>query len=225
MGNFRQAYHSAGGQLNKVLMGIGITKEYLLKLKGGAGEQVIINDCIHNCVVIEESALRLEQELADLKKLSYRLMNPDTDFQEITSAIESANRNVRIFVVDDDQGLCDIIQKAYVRKGFQVDTASSKEAALQYLENSRPDLVLLDLYLQGGREGEDILRAIKAKDAGIRTIVVTYEDQEEKLKEIRALGPDDILTKPVRGGQLEAKINGLVTAMKGEGHVQCNRQA
>ena len=215
MGNLRQSFHSMGSRLNKIIFGIGVTKEYLSKLKGQDGEQTTINDCIHNCILIEEAALQLEQELAAQKKLDYRLMNPDRDFQEVTAVIEGANKNIRILVVDDDEGLCDIIKQSYVRKGFQVEVASSKAEALKQLEIATPNILLLDLYLKGGREGVDILRAARAKDPNIKAIVITYEDQEEKLREINELHPEEILTKPVRGFQLEAKINGIITSLKG----------
>jgi CheY-like chemotaxis protein len=204
-----------GTRLNKVILGIGITKEYLSKLKGQDGEQTTINDCIHNCILIEEAALQLEQELAGQKKLDYRLMNPDQDFQEVTAVIENANKNISLLVVDDDEGLCDIVKKSYVRKGFQVDVASSKDEALKQLENAAPNIILLDLYLNGERAGVDILRAARVKDPNIKVIVITYEDQEEKLREINELHPEEVLTKPVRGFQLEAKINGIITSLKG----------
>ncbi|MBF0387004.1 MAG: response regulator [Candidatus Omnitrophica bacterium] len=213
MGSFRDTYHSLGGKLNRIIMGIGITKGYLTALKGREGEQTIINDCVHNCIVIEEGALQLEQELAYLKKLSYRLMDPDRDLGELTAAIEAENHNLRILVVDDDESLCDIIRQAYMRKGFQVDSASTKDAALKQLAAVRPDIVILDLYFQEGREGLDILRAIKALNSNIKTVVITSEDQEDKLRAVRALGPEELLLKPVRGEQLEAKINGLIALL------------
>jgi DNA-binding NarL/FixJ family response regulator len=86
--------------------------------------------------------------------------------------------------------------------------------ALKKINEFRPDIAIIDLYLKNGKEGIDILRYVKDFLPGIKTIVMTYEDQEAELRCVHELSPDELLIKPVRSQALDAKINGLIKSIR-----------
>ena len=73
-------------------------------------------------------------------------------------------------------------------EGHRVRSVSDTESLAAFLRNSKPDLVLLDLYL-GGFEGWDILADIKEKYPQMPVIIVTaYDTFAEDLRLSRAEG-------------------------------------
>ncbi|MGH7288822.1 MAG: response regulator, partial [Myxococcota bacterium] len=63
----------------------------------------------------------------------------------------------RLLVIDDDPGLREYLQALMSRHGYSVSTAESGEEALSGLSATRPDLITLDLVLDG-MDGLETLR-------------------------------------------------------------------
>ena len=64
-----------------------------------------------------------------------------------------------VLVIDDEQGMRDMLAYELSQEGFDVVTAESAEEALAALEQCDPDLVVLDIRLEG-MDGIDCLRSI-----------------------------------------------------------------
>ena len=80
----------------------------------------------------------------------------------------------KILLVDDSKFLRLATERALVRAGYQVCTASDGESALDVARKNLPDLILLDMLLPK-MAGPDVMKALK-KDpatAGIAVIVLT----------------------------------------------------
>lgn len=78
--------------------------------------------------------------------------------------------------------------------GYQVHTAADAEDALEFVRNSPPDLVMLDIGLPG-KDGLDALREIKAQH---NLPVIFLTGRRRELDEVVGLelGADDYITKP-----------------------------
>lgn len=102
----------------------------------------------------------------------------------------------KILLVDDEEDLLSELEAFLEEEGYQVFTAKDGETALQIIEESKPDLVLLDLNIPK-LSGFQILEKIKPKETGLKVLifsgVATAEDQNRAL----ALGATDCLTKPI----------------------------
>ena len=64
-----------------------------------------------------------------------------------------------LLVVDDEKNIRRLYETELTRDGYDVTTAESAEEALEALEKSEPDLVVLDIRLEG-MDGIDCLRSI-----------------------------------------------------------------
>ena len=81
----------------------------------------------------------------------------------------------KILVLDDQQCVRKLLGEELAYDGYRVESVRDAESIWEHLTNSRPDLVILDLYLDGF-EGLEVLRDIKRKDPHLPVIVFTAYD-------------------------------------------------
>lgn len=67
-----------------------------------------------------------------------------------------------ILVVDDEKPIADILQFNLVKEGYQVICAYDGDEALEKIEESQPDLMLLDIMLPK-RDGMEVCREVRKK--------------------------------------------------------------
>jgi DNA-binding response OmpR family regulator len=101
-------------------------------------------------------------------------------------------RRRRVLVVEDDRALADMYRTALRFSGFDVDGATDGVSALRLIDQSVPDVVVLDLHLPRLR-GEAILQEItnRADLCDIPVIIVTGADPSPAVAQAAA-----ILRKP-----------------------------
>ena len=80
-----------------------------------------------------------------------------------------------ILIVDDQPYLRELFSQELLDEGYGVEDVPDAESLMLYLEHWKPDLVLLDLYLDGF-QGWDLLREIKRRDPDIPVLIVTAYD-------------------------------------------------
>lgn len=113
----------------------------------------------------------------------------------------------KILVIDDDQGLIDIIQANLEPEGFRVVGATNGSDGLRLLVDEQPSLVILDV-LMPGIDGWDVLRQIQSdpRTAAIPVIMLTAVSGTENA--IRGLegGAVEYTTKPFYPADLVASV-------------------
>lgn len=80
-----------------------------------------------------------------------------------------------ILIVDDQPHLQQLFSEELVDEGHRAVSAPDAESVKRYLKDSKPDLVLLDLYLNGF-EGWNLLHNIKSKYPHLPVLIVTAYD-------------------------------------------------
>jgi DNA-binding response OmpR family regulator len=115
---------------------------------------------------------------------------------------------IRILIVDDDIQILEIITEMLESEDYDLITAIDGKSALQLFNESRPNLVLLDIKLPD-IDGYTICRYIK-KVSNIPVIMVT--GKIEAVEEVEGLyvGADDYITKPFRESVLIARIKAML---------------
>ena len=107
----------------------------------------------------------------------------------------------KIFVIDDDVYIGDMLEEILTKEGYSVSRAYSGTEALMLLSGNKPDLVLLDLMLPG-LSGEKVMEKIK----DIPVIVVSAKiDVNDKVNLLLG-GAADYITKPFDAKELLARI-------------------
>jgi DNA-binding response OmpR family regulator len=114
----------------------------------------------------------------------------------------------RVLVVEDDEGIRDMLKYNLAAAGFSVQEASDGAAGLRTARTSRPDLILLDLMLPG-MSGFDFCRALR-KTSRVPIIMITAKDAEvDKIVGLE-LGADDYITKPFSVREVLARVNAVL---------------
>src|ERR1700761_4249326 len=112
-----------------------------------------------------------------------------------------------ILVVDDNPTnlklVCDILEC----EGYQVFMAVDAEEAWQIMENTRPDLILLDIGLPG-MDGLTFTRKLRAseKTRGLIIVAVTALAMKGDEEKAREAGCDGYITKPINTRTLGAQV-------------------
>jgi len=127
-------------------------------------------------------------------------------------------RKGRILVVDDHEDNIELLRARLEARGYQVEGASDGQAALDAVERSCPDLILLDVMMPK-MDGMEVVRRLKAKRETkelpfIPVIMQTALDSTENKVEGLDAGADDYITKPINFAELEARVNSLLRIKK-----------
>ena len=112
---------------------------------------------------------------------------------------------MRILVVEDEKDLRNIIKKRLVREHYSVDTCGDGEEALDYMEMTSYDGVLLDIMLPG-KDGFAVLKEVRQMGNDTPILLLTARDGIEDRVKGLDLGADDYLIKPFAFEELLARI-------------------
>lgn len=113
--------------------------------------------------------------------------------------------NPLILVVEDNEDLQEFLRDLLTENGYTVQVASDGVSALDKLDSTEPDLVLLDLTLPD-MSGESICRDIRKTYPNVVVIMLTAKDEiSSKVKGLQ-MGADDYVTKPFIADELLARI-------------------
>ncbi len=115
-----------------------------------------------------------------------------------------------ILVVDDVPQNVRLLEAVLEPRGYEVVTATDGLAALELVDSSRPDLVLLDV-LMPGMDGYAVCRRIREREetAVLPVIMVTSSTGHEKRQAIEA-GADDFVQKPFDQHELLTRVRSLL---------------
>jgi two-component system response regulator AtoC len=120
-------------------------------------------------------------------------------------AIQTANdpaEPFRVLVIDDDPGVRDYMEALVSRQGFRVFLAADAEQALSGLDDTRPDIVTLDVVLPG-MDGLETLRRLKQRAPNVPVVMLSGHGQARNIVEAMRLGASDFLRKPFEVEELE----------------------
>ncbi|KDE38422.1 Response regulator receiver protein in cluster with DNA polymerase III epsilon subunit [Nitrincola lacisaponensis] len=117
----------------------------------------------------------------------------------------------KVLVVDDEPNILLSLEFLMEQAGFNVTTAEDGETALQRINDTEPDLVLLDISLPG-ISGFDVLEQLRqdARFTRLPVIMLTAHGREVEREKGMALGADDYITKPFSTQTLVQKVRTLL---------------
>jgi two-component system KDP operon response regulator KdpE len=113
--------------------------------------------------------------------------------------------NTRVLIVDDDFRARQTLRTTLGALGFSVLEAMDGEEAIEIVQRSCPELILLDINMPG-ISGVETCRAIRRVSAAVGIIMLTVRDgQKDKIEALDA-GADDYVEKPFGVGELGARM-------------------
>lgn len=123
---------------------------------------------------------------------------------------ELPSNRLRLLVVENDRVTARDLEATLRRRGFGVvGIAYSAAQAFDFLEGDKPDLVLLDIQLDGPDDGIELARRLRGEH-GIPAVFVTGYSEEAILERARSAEPAAFLRKPFSDAELAACLEAVV---------------
>jgi two-component system response regulator AtoC len=116
-----------------------------------------------------------------------------------------AEERAKVLVVEDEEGLRELLKASLGRLGHQVRACASAEDALACLASYDPDVVLTDLKLPG-MSGEDLLRRLKRLKPALPVVVLSGFGRAKDIVDVIRAGAEDYLSKPVEASDLQVVL-------------------
>src|SRR5438552_7698625 len=110
-----------------------------------------------------------------------------------------------LLVVDDDRVFCERLARALSSRGFAARTAMSVVEALAAIETAPPAFAVIDLRLGDG-SGLDVMRALKARRADARGVILTGYGAIATAVMAVKLGAFDYLGKPANADDIVSAL-------------------
>src|SRR4051794_28663547 len=114
-----------------------------------------------------------------------------------------------ILVVDDDAPIRRMLDRVLTAEGYAVETAADGGDALAAVERAAPDLVVLDVAMDG-LDGLAVCRRIRAKGLSLPVLLLTARDTVPDRVAGLDAGADDYLAKPFATDELLARVRALL---------------
>lgn len=116
-----------------------------------------------------------------------------------------------VLVVEDERDIGDAIEHGLRKEGFEVRRAADGRTAVELLDRSKPDLVLLDLMLPE-IPGVDVLKILKNRPESETTPVIVLTAKGEEIDRVLCfeLGADDFVTKPFSPRELLLRVRSVL---------------
>lgn len=117
-------------------------------------------------------------------------------------------RKTTILTADDDPQLLRLVKRNLELEGYDVVAVGDGAQALEQIESTAPDLVLLDVMMPK-LDGFTVLERVR-EFSGVPTIMLTARGQDQDKVRGLDLGADDYLTKPFSVDELLARVRAVL---------------
>lgn len=119
----------------------------------------------------------------------------------------------KILLVDDEEMIVESIEYALLQEGYEVVRASNGQEALQQVQLTKPNLIVLDLMLPQ-LSGLEVCRLLRREHNDVPIIMLTAKGEEIDRVIGLEVGADDYLIKPFSLRELVARIKALLRRSK-----------
>ena len=133
-------------------------------------------------------------------------------------AEDGSRRQGRILVMDDEQGIREILRDILGHLGYQVETAADGQSACrQYFDairrDQRFDAVIIDLTINGGMGGEETLHELQKIDPAVTAIVSSGHFDSPVMTDPRSYGFAGVMPKPYRINDMNRLLSEILSGI------------
>jgi two-component system OmpR family response regulator len=115
----------------------------------------------------------------------------------------------RVMIIDDDDGIREMLQSALTFAGFRVTCATDGPTALELLTTRGTDAIVLDVMMPGV-DGFEVVQLLRHRGNSVPVLFLSARDTvQDRVKGLQ-LGGDDYLTKPFSIVEVVARLESLL---------------
>jgi DNA-binding response OmpR family regulator len=115
----------------------------------------------------------------------------------------------KILIVDDEPNILLSLEFLFKKEGYKVFIARDGEEAMDIIEESDPELVILDIMMPKV-DGYEVCRYLKKNHKDVKVIFLTAKSKHQDIQKGMDLGADLYLTKPFSTKDLVNKVKTLM---------------
>ena len=115
---------------------------------------------------------------------------------------------VKILVIDDDEGMTELLTLLLAPTSSEIFTANSGEEGIELVKKHSPDVIILDL-MMSEMNGWMVCKQVR-EFSDVPILILSAMDAPGMVAQALDVGADDYLVKPVSSGTLIAHLNKLV---------------
>jgi DNA-binding response OmpR family regulator len=115
----------------------------------------------------------------------------------------------KVLVLDNDEGVLDVMQEALNYEGFKVKIIEETNNIFSVIEDFDPDLIILD-YILSGINGGEICHQIKANPKTTDLPVIIMSAYPRVIRSLGYYGCDDFISKPFDLDDIVRRIKNLI---------------
>lgn len=116
----------------------------------------------------------------------------------------------KILIVDDESAIRDILSASLQDEGYEVRTAQNGEEGLTLIRAFQPDLVFLDIWMPGHRDGIDILKEARSQFPQTEFVMISGHGTIETAVRATKLGAYDFIEKPLSIDKISITIQNAI---------------
>ncbi|MGH6729003.1 MAG: sigma-54-dependent transcriptional regulator [Sphingomicrobium sp.] len=115
---------------------------------------------------------------------------------------------LEVLVVDDEADIRELVSGVLEDEGYTVRSAADSNATLEAIEERRPSMVLLDVWLRGSRlDGLELLQEIKRRDSTLPVLMISGHGNLDTAVAAVREGAIDFIEKPFQAERLVYLVN------------------
>ncbi len=123
------------------------------------------------------------------------------------------NNNVRILVLDDEEGMCKLLKSILSPEGYEVITMTSSVKALEIVRKETFDIAVVDINMPELNGIEFLKQAISLRQE-LHFIMITAYGSIENAVDAMRLGAFDYITKPFQGDEIRISVKQVLDHIK-----------
>ncbi len=126
---------------------------------------------------------------------------------DVQTRFHDATPAAKLLIVDDDPAMLTLLQGLLSNWGFQIQMLSDHQRFWKTLEQSNPDLVILDIEMPH-LSGFDLCQALRDEPrwSDLPVLFLSAHTEADAIQKVFAVGADDYIRKPIVAAELVARV-------------------
>ena len=115
----------------------------------------------------------------------------------------------KVLVIDDDPDILEAVQMVLSSDGYESEGTTKGEETFEYVQNHKPDLIILDVLLSGN-DGRNICKALKQDKSTQHIPVIMISAHPTARESTKECGADSFISKPFSVSGLLAEVGKFI---------------
>ena len=123
------------------------------------------------------------------------------------------NSMSKIVILDDSEDLLDILKYFLTERGYEVETASSRNELISLIKSFSPDLMIVDIFLNDD-DGREICKQLRKLEVSKYLCILIFSASPKAIGNYKEYGADGFIDKPFGLSEIIEKIEATLDTCK-----------